>query len=146
MIHSVNFAVKELDNQFVADAEIVLLAKNHTAGTVQVVAHMINGAWHSLRTINVPVVIVDFGHPDGGTNFNAVNILIETFNIIDIKNCDVSIVEIYIACCGQCNVCGQSGCGRQNVWRSQTITLTPYIVQQNWLVSIAWLLWLNYLY
>ena len=71
---------------------------------------MIYSAWYRLSTIDVPVVIVDLGNPNSSPNFDVVNILIETLSIVDVKHRDVSIIEIHIACCGQCNVSWQSGC------------------------------------
>ena len=88
---------------------------------------MVDCARHSFSSVNVPVVSIDLGHPDVGTNTNTVNVGSQAVSVVNVKHCDVHIFQVYIAGCGQCNVCGQSGSGGQNVWAGDFVTLTPDI-------------------
>ena len=135
LIHTINFRIKELDNQFVASTETVLCAENHTTGAIQVVANVLYDTWNRFCTVYVPIVIIGFCHPDTGANFNGINVCTQARCISNVKHCDICIIKTYITSTGQCGVSGCCDCCWEDISTRQLVALTPNIAQQDCLIS-----------
>ena len=124
----------------------MLALEYHEAGLIKIVAHMLQDRRHRLSTIDVPVIVVDFGHPDLCALYNFVQHTVQASGLTEIKHRDIHIIHVDITSTGQGYVRWCIQCGRKYISIGETLTLTPYIAQQYGLICDAGLLGLYHLY
>ena len=128
LVDSVDFSIKLTHYDGVIHSQSVLTSEYHDAGLVEIVTHMFQHRGHRFGTIDVPVIVIDLGHPDLCAFFNLVKHAIKAAGLTQIKHRDIHIIYIDIAGTWQRDVGRCIQRGGKYIGAGQSLAFAPHIV------------------
>ena len=128
LIYSVDFSIKLTHYDGVIHGQAVLTPEYHDAGLVEIVTHMFQHRGHRFGTIDIPVIVIDLGHPDLCAFFNLIKHAIQAAGFTQIKHRDIHIIHVDIAGTRQCDVGRCIQRGGKYIGAGQSLAFAPHIV------------------